>query len=257
MVEQDATTARRARASGGRPVVTGDACEPSVLDRVGLDTVGTVVAATGDDEDNLVVSLLVKRWYGVPRVVAGSTTPRTPGCSRTSGGRHRRVRPGRDDLAAGTPSGSRTWSPCSGPSGAAESPGRADPGRGRPAPGPPPGRLDLPTGAVVAVVRGDQVLALADASPFEEARRRGPRPHHPPGRARPAPPPRRPARRLPHPSGLTGPPAVHCHLETGCSAAARHVRDVEAPGSNPGIPTTTEPPDLALHFRLGWSVRLC
>jgi trk system potassium uptake protein TrkA len=86
VVEQDATTARRARASGGRTVVAGDACEPSVLDGLGLDTVDTVVAATGDDEDNLVVSLLVKRWYGVPRWWPGSTTPRTPGCSRTSGG---------------------------------------------------------------------------------------------------------------------------------------------------------------------------
>ena len=35
---------------------------------------------------------------------------------------------------------------------------------------PPPAELDLPTGAtVVAVVRGDQVLAGADAGPFEPA----------------------------------------------------------------------------------------
>jgi trk/ktr system potassium uptake protein len=86
MVEQDAATARRARAAGGRTVVAGDVCEPSVLDRIGLDTVDTVVAATGDDEDNLVVSLLVKRWYAVPGWSRGSTTPRTPGCSPTSGG---------------------------------------------------------------------------------------------------------------------------------------------------------------------------
>jgi hypothetical protein len=44
-------------------------------------------------------------------------------------------------------------------------------------------------------------------------------------------------------------------MRTGCSAAwlARHVRDVEAPGSNPGIPTTAElesvvPPMDALIF---------
>jgi Trk K+ transport system NAD-binding subunit len=60
----------------GRPVVAGDACEPSVLDRLGLDTVDTVVAATGDDEDNLVVSLLAKRWYAVPRVVARVNNPK-------------------------------------------------------------------------------------------------------------------------------------------------------------------------------------
>jgi trk system potassium uptake protein len=76
VVEQDAATARRARASGGRTVVAGDACEPSVLDRLGLDTVDTVVAATGDDEDNLVVSLLAKRWYAVPRVVARVNNPK-------------------------------------------------------------------------------------------------------------------------------------------------------------------------------------
>jgi trk system potassium uptake protein len=41
-------------------VIAGDACELSVLDRAGLNTIDTVVAATGDDEDNLVVSLLAK-----------------------------------------------------------------------------------------------------------------------------------------------------------------------------------------------------
>ena len=76
VVEQNAAVARRARASGGRVVITGDACEPSVLDRAGLQTVDTVVAATGDDEDNLVVSLLAKRSYGVPRVVARINNPK-------------------------------------------------------------------------------------------------------------------------------------------------------------------------------------
>jgi trk system potassium uptake protein len=76
VVEQDATVARRARARGGRVVITGDACEPSVLDQAGLQTVDTVVAATGDDEDNLVVSLLAKRSYGVPRVVARINNPK-------------------------------------------------------------------------------------------------------------------------------------------------------------------------------------
>jgi trk system potassium uptake protein TrkA len=76
VVEQDAETARRARADGRLTVVAGDACEPSVLDRIGLDTVQTVVAATGDDEDNLVVSLLAKRHYSVPRVVARVNNPK-------------------------------------------------------------------------------------------------------------------------------------------------------------------------------------
>ncbi|HEX8861004.1 MAG TPA: TrkA family potassium uptake protein [Actinomycetes bacterium] len=76
VVEQDAAAARHARASGGRVVIAGDACEPSVLDRAGLNTIDTVVAATGDDEDNLVVSLLAKHSYGVPRVVARVNNPK-------------------------------------------------------------------------------------------------------------------------------------------------------------------------------------
>ena len=76
VVEQAAAVAARERERGGRVVIAGDACEPSVLDRVGLQAVDTVVAATGDDEDNLVVSLLAKRSYGVPRVVARVNNPK-------------------------------------------------------------------------------------------------------------------------------------------------------------------------------------
>jgi trk system potassium uptake protein TrkA len=76
VVEQVAAVAARERERGGRVVITGDACEPSVLDRAGLEAVDTVVAATGDDEDNLVVSLLTKRSYGVPRVVARVNNPK-------------------------------------------------------------------------------------------------------------------------------------------------------------------------------------
>ena len=47
-----------------------DACEVSALDLAGLSTADVVVAATGDDEDNLVVSLLAKQEFAVPRVVA-------------------------------------------------------------------------------------------------------------------------------------------------------------------------------------------
>ncbi|MFI8228791.1 potassium channel family protein [Streptomyces sp. NPDC085900] len=48
----------------------GDACEPSVLERAGAHSADLVVATTGEDEDNLVISLLAKRQFGVERVVA-------------------------------------------------------------------------------------------------------------------------------------------------------------------------------------------
>jgi trk system potassium uptake protein len=52
-----------------------DACEISSLDDAALDRCQVVVAATGDDKVNLVVSLLAKTEYGVPRVVARVNHP--------------------------------------------------------------------------------------------------------------------------------------------------------------------------------------
>lgn len=55
--------------------VHGDACAPDVLERGGARDADVVVAATGDDEDNLVVSLLAKQEFAVPRVLARVNHP--------------------------------------------------------------------------------------------------------------------------------------------------------------------------------------
>ncbi len=57
-------------------LMLGDACEPWVLEKAQLNTADVLVAATGDDEDNLVTSLLAKQEYGVPRVLARVNHPR-------------------------------------------------------------------------------------------------------------------------------------------------------------------------------------
>ncbi|MDP9070050.1 MAG: TrkA family potassium uptake protein [Actinomycetota bacterium] len=54
----------------------GDACEVTSLHEAGLADADVVVAATGDDEDNLVVSLLAKQEFAVPRVVARVNHPK-------------------------------------------------------------------------------------------------------------------------------------------------------------------------------------
>jgi trk system potassium uptake protein len=56
-------------------VLLGDACEPWVLEDAELSGADVVVAATGDDEDNLVTSLLAKQEFGVPRVLARVNHP--------------------------------------------------------------------------------------------------------------------------------------------------------------------------------------
>jgi trk system potassium uptake protein TrkA len=53
-----------------------DACEMAALEEAGLDRSDVVVAATGDDKVNLVVSLLAKTEYGVPRTIARVSNPK-------------------------------------------------------------------------------------------------------------------------------------------------------------------------------------
>jgi trk system potassium uptake protein TrkA len=53
----------------------GDCCEPTALEEADIGSVDVMVAATGDDEDNLVVSLLAKQEFAVPRVVARVNHP--------------------------------------------------------------------------------------------------------------------------------------------------------------------------------------
>jgi trk system potassium uptake protein len=56
--------------------VHADACELASLEEAGLEGCDVVIAATGDDKVNLVVSLLAKTEFAVPRVVARVNDPR-------------------------------------------------------------------------------------------------------------------------------------------------------------------------------------
>lgn len=66
----------RADPVDGADQQVGDACEHSVLERLRLQDADVVVAATGDDKANLVVSLLAKTEFAVSRVVARVNDPR-------------------------------------------------------------------------------------------------------------------------------------------------------------------------------------
>lgn len=70
VIEQDVDLVTRRRQELDITWVAADACEVASLDAAGLASVDVVVAATGDDEDNLVVSLLAKQEFAVPRVLA-------------------------------------------------------------------------------------------------------------------------------------------------------------------------------------------
>ena len=79
LVDNDASVVKRAIASGepaGVEWLHADACEVGALAEAGVGKADVVVAVTGDDEDNLVISLLAKQEFGVPRVVARVNNPK-------------------------------------------------------------------------------------------------------------------------------------------------------------------------------------
>lgn len=69
VVEVDATRAAELTARGMR-VVNGNACEPRTLEAADALRADVLVACTRLDEDNLVISLLARRHFEIPRVVA-------------------------------------------------------------------------------------------------------------------------------------------------------------------------------------------
>jgi trk system potassium uptake protein TrkA len=78
LMEQNPDVVQRVQptADGGVEWIVADACEVASLRLAGLERCDVVVAATGDDEDNLVISLLAKQEFGVPRVVARVNHPK-------------------------------------------------------------------------------------------------------------------------------------------------------------------------------------
>ena len=76
LIEQKQAVLDRATLADGIEWHVGDACEVSSLREAGLEKCEVLVAATGDDEDNLVVSLLAKQEFGIPRVIARVNHPK-------------------------------------------------------------------------------------------------------------------------------------------------------------------------------------
>ncbi len=76
LIEQDRATLEVAKEwAPDVQHLLGDACEPWVLEQADLRGADVVAAVTGDDEDNLVTSLLAKQEYGVPSVLARVNHP--------------------------------------------------------------------------------------------------------------------------------------------------------------------------------------
>lgn len=77
VIEQDRRRFDRVEAEFSHRAILGDATELHVLERAGITRPPEiVVAATGDDEDNIVIGQVAQQRYGVPKVVARVNDPR-------------------------------------------------------------------------------------------------------------------------------------------------------------------------------------
>ena len=63
---------------GEDALVFGDGTEVWVLEKAGIGRADLVVAVTGDDEDNIIISQVAELKFGVPKVVARVNNPFNP-----------------------------------------------------------------------------------------------------------------------------------------------------------------------------------
>ena len=75
LIDRDADAIKPERIEAAEWVLA-DACEVELLEDAGLQTCDVVIACTGDDKVNLVVSLLAKTEFAVGRVVGRVNDPR-------------------------------------------------------------------------------------------------------------------------------------------------------------------------------------
>lgn len=75
LLEKDASMYRKLSADLGDVVMLGDGCDPLTLKKAGVERATLVVAATGDDADNLVTSQTVLHCFGKTRIIARVNNP--------------------------------------------------------------------------------------------------------------------------------------------------------------------------------------
>src|ERR671934_2199120 len=76
VVESDSQRYQAVEEELEHAVQYGDGSELWVLERAGIERADLVIAVTGDDEDNMLISQVARVKYGVERIVARCNNPR-------------------------------------------------------------------------------------------------------------------------------------------------------------------------------------
>ena len=93
LVEQRRDRFEQLEGEFGHTAMLGDATEITTLERAGVARPpDLVLAVTGDDEDNLIISQIAREGYDVPKVIARVTIRATSSISICSGSHRRSVR---------------------------------------------------------------------------------------------------------------------------------------------------------------------
>jgi len=75
LLEKNASFYRQLSSDLGDVVMQGDGCDPLILRAAGIERAEIVVAATGDDSDNLVTCQMAMHCFGRERVIARVNNP--------------------------------------------------------------------------------------------------------------------------------------------------------------------------------------
>jgi trk system potassium uptake protein TrkA len=75
LMEKSSTGYHKLRAELGDVVMQGDGCEPTTLKAAGVERASLVVAATGDDADNLVVCQMARHCFHREMIIARVNNP--------------------------------------------------------------------------------------------------------------------------------------------------------------------------------------
>jgi trk system potassium uptake protein TrkA len=75
LMEKLSTSYHKLRNDLGDVVMLGDGCEPTTLKAAGVERADLIVAATGDDADNLVVCQMARHCFGRTKIIARVNNP--------------------------------------------------------------------------------------------------------------------------------------------------------------------------------------
>jgi len=76
LIESDVKRSKHIIDELGNLVVTGDACDPLIMEKAGILRAEKIIANTGSDESNLIICQIAQKKYKVPGTIARVNNPK-------------------------------------------------------------------------------------------------------------------------------------------------------------------------------------